>query len=264
VRRIIAVVLLSLGGPTLGAQDVPSREITVYSAASLTEAFQELATLMEQDSAPTRVRYNFAGSQQLAVQLEQGARADVFASADQRWMDYVQERGLTVGAPRVFAHNRLVVILPRSNPAVIQRLQDLAREGVKLVMGAEAGPVGRYSREMLRRLERSPGYPPGYRDEVLSNVVSREENVKSVLAKVQLAEADVGVVYRSDVTARVAASLTLLEIPDNANVVASYPVAVLDGPGDRDAAKAFVALLLGPGGRRILARHGLAPVEATP
>jgi molybdate transport system substrate-binding protein len=265
MKRIGAVFLLLLAAAPLGAQtSAAPRTITVYAAASLTDAFQELATVMEQDSAPTRVRYNFAGSQQLAVQLEQGAQADVFASADQRWMDYVRGRHLATGTPRIFAHNRLVAIVPKSNPARIHELQDLARDGVKLVVGAEAVPVGKYTREMIRRLSQRSGFPQGYDDKVLANVVSQEENVKSVVAKVQLGEADAGIVYRSDVTSRVAPSLTVLEIPEDANVVASYPVAVLKSSGDLAAAKAFVALLLGPEGRRVLTKHGLTPAEATP
>jgi molybdate transport system substrate-binding protein len=266
LKRLASMLLLLLTAvPALGAQtSAAAREITVYAAASLTDAFSELGKLMEQDSFPTRVRYNFAGSQQLAVQLEQGAKADVFASADQRWMDYVRERHLTAGPSKIFAHNRLVVILPKSNPGHVRELQDLARGGVKLVVGAEAVPVGKYTREMFRRLERRPGFPPAYRDSVLANVVSQEENVKSVVAKVQLGEADAGVVYRSDVTPRVAPSVTALEIPDDANVLASYPIAVLAGSADSLAARAFLALLLGPEGRRVLARHGLTPAETMP
>jgi molybdate transport system substrate-binding protein len=264
--RRTALLLLWLTLATAASAQTSSapREITVFAAASLTDAFQELGTLMEQDSAPTRVRYNFAGSQQLAVQLEQGARADVFASADQRWMDYVQERQLAAGSPKIFAHNRLVAIVPRSNPGRILHLEDLARRGVKLVVGSEAVPAGKYTREMLRRLERHAGFPPTYGDSVLANVVSQEENVKSVVAKVQLGEADAGIVYRSDVTPRVAPSLTVFEIPDDANVVASYPVVALRASGHSAAAQAFVALLLGPEGRRILARHGLIPAATTP
>lgn len=257
-------VSLAAAAPVAAQSGSPAREVTVYAAASLTEAFRELAPLLERGAVPARVRYNFAGSQQLAVQLEQGARADVFAAADSRWMDYVVERSLAAAPPTVFARNRLVVILPRGNPAGIRRLEDLARRGVKLVVGAEAVPVGRYTRDAIRRLGRHPGFPAGYAGQVLANVVSQEENVKAVVAKVQLGEADAGVVYRSDVTPRVAPALATLEIPDDANVTASYPVAVLGAAADPAAAKAFVALLLGPEGRQVLARHGLTPVGAAP
>src|SRR5207247_7756162 len=135
-------------------------------------------------------RLNLAGSQQLAAQIEQGARADLFASADARWMAYLATRDLLDGAPRVFARNRLVVIVPRTNPARIGRLQDLARRGVKLVLGAPAVPVGQYSREALRNLSRIDGFGADYARRVLANLVSEEENVKSVVGKVQLGEAD--------------------------------------------------------------------------
>jgi molybdate transport system substrate-binding protein len=211
------------------------------------------------------VRYNFAGSQQLALQLEQGARADVFASADQRWMHHLEARRLTTGPANIFAHNQLAVILPRTNPAGIGRLEDLARPGIKLVVGAGAVPVGKYTSEVIRRLASRAGFPPAYEAKVLANVVSQEENVKAVVAKVQLGEADAGFVYRSDVTPRVAEAVTVLEIPAEANVLAGYPVAVLAGTRDSLAARAFVALLLGPEGRRILARHGLLlPAQTTP
>jgi molybdate transport system substrate-binding protein len=266
MRAIALAGLLALAvtaGST--AQDRPSaRKITVYAAASLTDALGELASVFEQGPRRTGIRYNFAGSQQLAIQLEHGARADVFASADQRWMDYVEQRGLTAAPARVFAHNRLVAILPKSNPARIRSLADLARPGVKLVVGAEAVPVGRYSREVIRRLGMQAGFPQGYERQVLANVVSQEENVKSVVAKVQLGEGDAGIVYRSDVIGRAASSLTVLEIPAEANVVAGYPVAILAGSDDSAAARAFVELLLGPEGRRVLARHGLVPAESTP
>ena len=262
MRRTAVLVWLASATTVSAQTSSPPREITVFAAASLTDAFQELAALMEEDS--TRVRYNFAGSQQLAVQLEQGARADVFASADQQWMDYVLERRLTAGLPKVFAHNRLVAIVPRSNPGGILELEDLARRGLKLVVGAETVPVGKYTREMLHRLERLAGFPPAYGDSVLANVVSQEENVKSVVAKVQLGEADAGIVYRSDVTPRVAPSLTVLDIPEDANVVASYPAAVLRTSAHSAAAQAFVALLLSPDGRRVLWRHGLTPAATTP
>jgi molybdate transport system substrate-binding protein len=263
LRRV--VLLTALVAPPALAQDAaPAGGITVFAAASLTDAFKELGQVLSGQRPGTSVRFNFAGSQQLAVQLEQGAQADVFASADQRWMDYVQERKLIEGEPRIFAHNRLVAIVPRSNPGRIRKLEDLARRGIKLVVGAEAVPVGNYTREVIQNLAKVSGFPSGYSERVLANVVSQEENVKSVVAKVQLGEADVGFVYRSDVTPQVARYLTVLEIPEDANVVASYPIAVLAGSTNGEAALAFVELLLSPEGGKVLARHGLMPVGTTP
>jgi len=207
---------------------------------------------------------NFAGSQQLATQIEQGAAADVFASADQRWMTYATERNLISNVPVTFARNRLVVIVPATNPARIHRLQDLARGGVKLVLGADAVPVGRYSRVVLQNLSRAPGFPRDFAARVLRNVVSEEENVKSVVGKVQLGEADAGVVYRSDITPSVTRFVHRIEIPDSANVVASYPIAMARAARDTTLARAFLDLVLSSEGQAILERHGFARAIAPP
>lgn len=260
MTRLAKVLLFALGilraSPAAAQDAAPEGGITVFAAASLTDAFRELA-----QGKP--VRFNFAGSQQLALQLEQGARADVFASADQRWMDYVLEKKLAEGEPRVFAHNVLVVIVPKTNPGRIRRLEDLAKRGVKLVVAAEAVPVGKYTREAVENLADQPGFPPEYSSKVLGNVVSQEETVKSVVAKVQLGEADAGFVYRSDVTRAVSRHLTVLEIPKDANVLAGYPIVVVAG-GDTAAARSFVDLVSGPEGKRVLVKHGLIPAGTTP
>jgi molybdate transport system substrate-binding protein len=234
----------------------------VWAAASLADAFGELALRFEREHPGLDVQLNLAGSQQLASQLEHGAAADVFASADERWMDHLRERSLLDGAPRVFARNRLIVIVPRSNPARIGRLQDLARPGVKLVIGAEAVPVGRYGREVLGNLARLDGFDPDYPRRVLANVVSEEENVKSVVGKVQLGEADAGIVYRSDVTPALARQVRSFEIPAAANVIARYPIAMLKTARRPEQARAFLELVLSPSGQSILERHGLIRVTA--
>ena len=254
--RLLALTGLPLFAPTVVK---PASTLTVYAAASLTEAFGDLGRVFEQQHAGVAVRFSFAGSQQLALQLEQGAPADVFASADQRWMSYAGEKGLLEGNPTVFAGNRLVVIVPRTNPARIQRLEDLARRGVKIVIAAEAVPAGKYSREALEKLAHADGFPEGYDRRMLGNVVSQEENVKSVVAKVQLGEADAGVVYRSDVTASVARYVRVFEIPDPYNSIVTYPIAVLKSAHEAEAARAFVSLVASAAGQAILQRHGLLP-----
>ncbi|HET6577024.1 MAG TPA: molybdate ABC transporter substrate-binding protein [Gemmatimonadales bacterium] len=238
------------------------RTLTVFAAASLGEAFTDLGESVERSRPGLSIRFNFAGSQQLVAQLEQGAPADVFASADERWMRHVVELGLAAGAPVVFARNRLVVVLPESNPGRIERLEDLARPGLKLVLAAEVVPAGRYARQALVRIGETPGFPPDFARRALANVVSEEENVKSVVARVQLAEADAGLAYHSDVGSAVAAHVRVLQIPEDRNVVAEYPIAVLAAAGDTADARAFVDAALGPEGRRMLQRHGLLP--ATP
>jgi molybdate transport system substrate-binding protein len=241
-----------------------SQVLTVFAAASLTDAFEQLGELFQTRHPGITVRFNFAGSQQLAAQLQHGASADVFASADQRWMSEVQRLGLMAGEPVIFAQNRLVVALPAENPARIERLEQLARPGIKLVLAADAVPAGRYSREVLRNLSRRSGFGVDFERRVLANVVSEEENVKGVVAKVQLGEADAGLVYRSDVSPALATRLRMLDIPETANIVASYPIAVLAGSQAGDAAREFVAFVRGPDARAILERHGLMAPPAAP
>jgi len=234
--------------------------ISVFAAASLSGAFTEIGRDFERAHPGARVRLNFAGTPQLVAQLEQGATADVFASADERWMQHLSEGGRLTAPGETFARNRLVFIVPRTNPARIGRLQDLARPGVKLVIGAETVPVGHYGREMLAKLANSPGFGSDFARRALANVVSQEENVKAVLGKVQIGEADAGICYRSDVTAPVARYVRVLEIPDPANVVASYPIAVLAAGTQPDLARQFVTHVLSAEGQRVLAKHGLIPI----
>lgn len=233
--------------------------LTVFAAASLAGPFKVLGREFERAHPGVSVRFNFAGSQQLVLQMEQDAGADVFASADQRWMTHARGHDLIVGEPTVFAHNRLVVVVPRTNPARIGSLQDLARRGVKLVLAAEAVPAGKYSREALQNLRGAPGFSPDYDKRVLANVVSEEDNVKAVVAKVQLGEADAGVVYQSDVTAAVSKHIRVFEIADPYNVLASYPIAVTRSAAESRTARAFVELVESPMGQRVLAQNGFLP-----
>jgi molybdate transport system substrate-binding protein len=249
----VAALLLAGAAPLRGQSGV----LTVFAAASLTEAFADIGQRFDQENPGARVRFNYAGSQQLVLQIQQGARADVFASADERWMKTVTDSGFAAGAPAVFAHNRLVVIVPAANPGRIDRLQDLSRRGLKIVLAAGAVPVGRYSRQALEQLSAAPGFTADFSAHVLANVVSQEENVKAVATKVQLGEADAGIVYRSDVTPSVARVTRTLDIPDEYNVIATYPIAVLRQSPNQELARRFVASVLGATGQRALAAHGL-------
>jgi molybdate transport system substrate-binding protein len=264
VTFVVQIVLATLGiSPTaVRPAPPPPSTLTVYAAASLTDAFRELGRALETAHPGLTVQFNFAGSQQLALQIEQGAPADVFASADQRWMSYASEKGLVEGESAIFARNRLVAIVPRTNPARIGALPDLARRGIKLVLAAEGVPAGKYSREALGKLSAAPGFPPEYDRKVLANVVSQEENVKAVVAKVQLGEADAGLVYRSDVTPSVSRNVRVLAIDDPYNVIASYPIAVLKGARNAEAARWFVDLVSSAAGQQTLERHGLLPAAA--
>lgn len=261
MNALLWAALVLLAVPQLVGQSGQSKPslLTVYAAASLADAFGELGDRLEREHPGLTVRFNFAGSQQLAAQLEAGAPADVFASADERWMRHAKEKNLVTGETPVFARNRLVVIVPRTNPAQIASLQDLARRGTKIVMAAKAVPVGNYSREAIQNLAGAAGYPAEYDRRVLANVVSQEENVKGVVAKVQLGEADAGVVYRSDVNPAVARHVRVLDIPDPYNVIASYPIAVLKTASNPETARLFLELVLSASGQSALQRHGLLP-----
>jgi molybdate transport system substrate-binding protein len=252
------IALLALAASTL-----QQSKLTIFAAASLTGAFNELADTLRHRVPDLHIDINYAGSQALALQIEQGAAADVFASADDHWMTVVRDSGLVNGEQPVFAHNRLVVIVPKTNPAHIVTLQDLARSGIKLVLADEAVPAGHYARIIPANLGRASGFPANYAQHVLGNVVSNEDNVKGVVAKVQLGEADAGIVYVSDVTPAVAKQVTRIEIPDAANVIADYPVTVLRRSADPGAARAFVDLLLSPTGQAVLVRNGFLPARAT-
>jgi molybdate transport system substrate-binding protein len=259
----VVAAIVSLGfarvPPTLGADKAT---LNVFAAASLADAFTEIGHNLEKQRPGLTVRMNFAGSQALALQIEQGAAADVFASADERWMSYARDHGLVDGDASIFARNRLVVIVPKTNPARISKLKDLSRRGTKLVIGADAVPVGRYSRTVLKNLSKDPAYGDDFATQVLRNVVSEEENVKSVVGKVQLGEADAGMVYRSDVTPAISRYVKVFEIPERANVVASYPIAPVKEAKNADVAKAFIDLVTSDAGQKVLESHGLMRAEA--
>lgn len=227
-----------------------NEEIVVLAAASLTEAFTEIARDFEAVNPGAVVRLSFGPSDGLAAQIREGAPADVFASASERWMDDVAEHGAGVTIRADFARNELIVITPADDPAGIARIEDLAAPGVQLVLAAEGVPAGDYARAVLENA--------GIREAALANLVSNEEDVKAVVQKVALGEADAGVVYRTDETGAVAADLRTIEIPDGINVVATYPIGVHADSEAPDLAAAFVDFVLGEG-RMTLGRLGFLP-----
>lgn len=227
-------------------RDAPN-SVTVFAAASLTEAFTQIADEYGEVHG-VEVRLSFGPSDGLATQIQEGAPADVFASASLKWMDAVAEDpGVTDRAD--FARNVLVVIVPARDPAGIVTVDDLGEPGIKLILAAEGVPVGDYAREMLANA--------GIADEALANVVSNEDDVKGVVQKVALGEADAGIVYRTDVTASVAEDLVSNDVPDDVNVVAFYPIAALAGASEH--ARGFVEYVLGPGQETLRAAGFLPP-----
>ena len=258
------LALLALGGCSAGNDaaaddDGPghlSGEITVFAASSLTDAFREAGDRFEQSNPGTKVAFSFASSATLATQLNEGAPADVFASANQEQMSVVATKG-NVGEPRVFATNSLVVVVPKGSSKV-RSFSDLSRPGLKLVLAAPDVPAGQYAREALKNASSDSGYGADFSRRALANLKSEEPNVRVVLAKVQLGEADAGIVYGTDAAAA-SADVMRVDIPPELNVVARYPVAVVKGSGRAATASAFVEFLLGPEGQDLLRRFGFGP-----
>jgi molybdate transport system substrate-binding protein len=251
------VSLLLLGGAACNTSsgsplepDAGGRDLTVFAASSLTAAFTEIGTRFEEQTPGVRVIFNFGPSDGLAVQIQSEGTADVFASASGSWMDAV-ENGPGTSDRNDFAQNTLIVIVPADGPAGVASLEDLAEPGVQLVLAAEGVPVGDYAREVLDNA--------GIAKEAEANVVSNEEDDASVVQKVASGEADAGIVYSSDVSGASGEGISSIDIPDDVNVIATYPIAVVSGAPDASRAKAFLDLVTGSDGQEILAAHGFLP-----
>lgn len=234
--------------------------LTVLAAASLTEAFTELGETFEAQNPGVTVAFSFAGSQQLAQQLDQGAPADVFASASKKYMDAaVTSKRVVKYDAKTFVSNRLVVIFPKDNPAGLTELKDLAKAGLKLDLADASVPVGQYSLDFLDKASQDESFGSAFKNDVLKNVVSYENNVKAVVTKVALGEADAGIVYVSDITADVADQVGRLDIPDGLNTIATYPIAAISDSQHTELAAAFVSLVLSPEGQQVLAKYNFIP-----
>ncbi len=251
------------GGAGTPGAGLRSGTLTVFAAASLTDAFHAEATAFQEAHPGVHVTFNFAGSPTLRTQLAQGARADVLATADTANMQEALKAGVVRDAGVAFVRNRLTIIVPKTNPANIQAPADLARPGVKLVLAADGVPVGTYARQALAKMAADPAFGRDFARRALANVVSNEADVKAVVAKVQLGEADAGIVYTSDVTQAIAPDLYKVAIPDAYNVIADYPVAITKEAKRPDAAQAFIDFLLSPNGQAILALNGFTPVASS-
>lgn len=242
---VLAVAAVGCGTSATTESDEAAapRELNVFAAASLTEAFTQIGAGFTASEPDVQVVFNFAGSNDLVTQIRQGAPADVLATADTTTMD---DAGELVLDPRPFAANRLVIAVAPGNPLGISGLDDLAREDVKVVLAAPEVPAGKYAGEILDRAG------------VLVEPVSLEVTVKGVATKVALGEADAGIVYVTDVAAA-KGDLQGVEIPDDENVIAVYPLGTVAASGHADDAQAFVDYVLSADGRKVLSEHGFLP-----
>lgn len=227
------------------------KRLVVFAAASLRDAFIEAGEVFEREHPGVDVVFNFAGTQELRAQIEHGARADVFASADAKHMDALRSKGY-VQAPDIFARNSLVIVVARERAADIRSVEDLMKAS-RVVLGAPDVPIGRYTKAFLDKASAIFGEDFGAKVE--AKVVSRELNVKQVVARVVLGEAEVGIVYRTDVK-HLENGITTIEVPSNLNVVAEYPIAIVSGTGQEEKARAWVEFLQKGEGQKILLGAG--------
>lgn len=244
---------LSLTALLLTAGSAAAANLTVFAAASLTDAFTELGKAFDAQTG-NRTAFSFAGSQALRTQLENGAKADVYASANDAQYAPLVGKGL-VPAGQVFVRNKLTLIAPKNNPA-LQTLKDLTKPGLKLVIADKAVPVGDYTRRMLTAIDKAGTYGKDFSARTLKNVVSEETNVRQVALKVQLGEADAAVVYTTDVTPTLRPLVRVIALPTRFNQNASYPIGVLKGSASPDAAQAFVNYVQSAAGQSVLKKWG--------
>jgi molybdate transport system substrate-binding protein len=240
LRRLTLVLAVAAALVSAQASAAPTAQITVYAAASLTDVFPKI------DGAP---RYSFAGSNTLSAQIQQGAPADVFASADMTLPNQLFARGLC-SKPVVFTRNTLVVVVPSSNPAGIRSVYDLTRSGIKLVIAGAGVPVGGYTLRVLRNMNLATT--------VLKNVVSQETDVREVLAKVSLGEADAGFVYATDAKT-VSGKVRVVKVPAWAQPKVQYGMCVVTSSGSKTDAQAFVNRVLAKPGQAKLIAAGFLP-----
>lgn len=243
------IVLIFVAACSDGRSD---REILVFAASSLTDAFSELAEAFE-ETQRVKVNLNFASSSTLATQILEGAPAAVYASANEAQMQRVLDSGRAKSSA-VFATNRLVVVIPADGSPVTS-FGDISKPGVRLVLAASEVPVGAYARRFVSAYDEAV---PGFRESVLANLASEEPNVRAALTKVQLGEADAGIVYATDASIALD-DVLVFAIPDEFNVVATYPITTIVDSDANELASRFVEFVLGREGQAILRSHGFGP-----
>jgi len=231
--------------------------LTILAASSLTDAFGELGSTFEKQNPGTTVKASFGASSDLLAQIQQGAPADVFASAAEEEMNTAEKAGLVSGQPEVFVKNREVIMVPKDNPANINSLKDMAKPNIKLVLAAKDVPAADYAVEILDKANKV--YGPDFKNEVLSNVVSREADVRASVNRVVVGDADATFGYASDYTPDIRDKVKVIQIPPNLNIIATYPIAALKDAKDPVLAQEWVDLVTSSEGQRVLKKWNFEP-----
>jgi molybdate transport system substrate-binding protein len=242
------------GAPASAAARV---ELTIYAAASLQGVLGQAKAAYEAAVPGTMLTISTDSSAALETKIEQGAPADVFLSADSANPKKLVDKGLADGNAVVFAGNNLVVIVPTSNPAGIATPADLARPGIKVIAAGDNVPITTYATKLIANLAREPGYPADFVAAYTANIVSREDNVKAAVAKIELGEGDAAIVYVTD--AKASTKVATVSVPDSANVPATYAGVVVKGSPNAAAARGFLTWFAGPDGQAILRTFGFLP-----
>ena len=245
---VAAVLVAACGSTSTTTSEAITGNVSVFAASSLTAAFTTLGTSFGAAHTGVMVKFNFAGTPTLVTQIEQGAQADVFASADTTNMDKLKADGFTAGTSQVFAHNKLEIVVAPGNPKGITGLADLAKPGVIYITEAPTVPAGKYASQALQTAG------------VTLTPKSLETDVKSVISKIELGEADAGIVYTTDVTAA-GSKVTGVPIPDADNVVATYPIVAVKSTTNEATANAFIAYVLSADGQAKLQSFGFLPAS---
>jgi molybdate transport system substrate-binding protein len=255
-----ASTALSTAPSTATSSAAPSAApaaLTIYGAASLKGVLDNVKTTYETANPGTTLTISTDSSATLETQIEQGAPADVFLSADTTNPKKLVDKGLAAGAAVTFAGNKLTLIVPTANPAGIKTAADLAKTGVKVIAAGDAVPITKYATQLVTNLAKVADYPADFAAKYSANIASKEDNVKAIVAKIELGEGDAGIVYVTD--AKTSAKVTTIDVPDAANVPATYAGVVVKASKDAAAAQAFLTWFVGPDGQAILSTFGFLP-----
>ncbi len=258
---VLALIACSGGGaaspPGSAGSSTEAVELTVYGAASLKGALEKARTAYQTANPGTTLTISTDSSSALETQIEQGAPADVFLSADTTNPKKLVDKGLADGDLVTFAGNKLTVIVPTDDPAGIKTPADLAKAGIKVIAAGDEVPITKYATQLVGNLAKEAGYPADFAAAYTANIASKEDSVKAVVAKIELGEGDAGIVYVTD--AKASTKVATVDVPDSANVPATYDGVVVKASRNATAARAFLDWFTGPDGQAILAGLGFLP-----